>query len=169
MIGRTLALAAGFSGAVGFSQFPEFSQQYMQRLGGTVDELQRVVAQFDADARALDLTRDEAISQLAQGGSFGAARADSMTENFQRLSQLSNDLAALKGAGPFTRASLLPHLTDPALVERTWNDFKPAVPLTFEGGSFAAFGFGLGALALTLLNRVLGWVGGLFRRRPKTV
>ena len=167
MIGRTMVLAAGLSGAVGFSQFPEFSQQYLQRLGGTVDELQRVVAQFDADAQALDLTRDEAISQLSQGGAFGAARADSMTENFQRLSQLTNDLAALQGAGPFTRASLLPHLTDPALVERTWDDFKPAVPLTFEGGSFAALGFGLGALALTVLGRMLGVIGGLFRRRPK--
>lgn len=39
MIGRVLALAGGLSGAVGLSQFPEFSQQYLQRLAGQVDAL----------------------------------------------------------------------------------------------------------------------------------
>jgi hypothetical protein len=166
MIGRTLVLVAGFGGAVGFSQFPEFSQQYTQRLGGTVDELQRVVAEFDADAAKLNLTRDEAIDQLSQGGAFGAARADSMSANFQRLSELSADLNALQGAGPFTRASLLPHLTDPVLMERTWDSYKPAVPVTFEGGTFAALGFGIGAFVLAILNGISRRIGRLFRR-PK--
>ena len=34
------------------SQTPEFAQQYRQRLGGAVDELQRIVLQFDDDVRA---------------------------------------------------------------------------------------------------------------------
>ena len=37
MILRVLAVAAGLAGAGTLSQFPEFSQQYVQRLGGAVD------------------------------------------------------------------------------------------------------------------------------------
>lgn len=33
MIAKTLTLAAGVSGAAAMSQFPEFSKQYVQRLG----------------------------------------------------------------------------------------------------------------------------------------
>ena len=167
MIGRGLVWAAGLGGAVGLSQFPEFSQQYLQRLGGTVDELSRVVEQFDQDAADLDLTRDQALSQLAQGGDFGAARADSMADNIQRLDRLQGDLASLQGAGPFTRASLVTHMSDTDIARKTLDAYKPAVPATFEGGSFAAIGFALGSILLKLVLSFLGRIGGLFRRnRP---
>ncbi|MEC7965452.1 MAG: DUF2937 family protein, partial [Pseudomonadota bacterium] len=55
MIVRTLTLIAGLSGAAVTAQFPEFSQQYAQRLGGAVDELTAVVADFDASAQASGL------------------------------------------------------------------------------------------------------------------
>ena len=41
---RTLTLAGALAGAVSLSQFPEFSQQYLQRLSGAVDELLLYVA-----------------------------------------------------------------------------------------------------------------------------
>ncbi|WP_300519133.1 DUF2937 family protein [Aliiroseovarius sp.] len=66
---RVLALVGGLGGAVTLSQFPEYSQQYLQRLAGAVDELSAVVAAFDASAAGFDLTRVEA---LATGIGFGA-------------------------------------------------------------------------------------------------
>jgi len=39
---RILATAGGIAGAVALSQFPEFSQQYVQRLSGATDELRAV-------------------------------------------------------------------------------------------------------------------------------
>ena len=66
MFAKALSLAGGIAGAVGLSQFPEFSQQYAQRLGGAVDELARVVEDFDADASDVGLNRDEALSQLSR-------------------------------------------------------------------------------------------------------
>lgn len=45
-LGRALGVLAGIVGTQG----PEFAQQYGQRLAGTVDELRRVVAGFEADA-----------------------------------------------------------------------------------------------------------------------
>jgi hypothetical protein len=47
---RRLALAiALIAGLVG-SQGPEFAQQYRQRIGGALDELKRIVADFDDEA-----------------------------------------------------------------------------------------------------------------------
>jgi hypothetical protein len=34
-----------------FGQAPEFAQQYAQRLGGAIDELDRIVRHFDEDSR----------------------------------------------------------------------------------------------------------------------
>ena len=58
-----LILALGF--AVALSQFPAFSDQYVQRLGGQADALQKVAAEFDASADRAGLTRQAALEELA--------------------------------------------------------------------------------------------------------
>lgn len=160
---RILALAAGLGGAAGLSQFPEYSQQYTQRLGGAVDELAQVVARFDADVDSVGLTRETALEQLARGGEFGAARAKSLTETLSRYERLSADLAAIEDAGPFMRARLAPHLTDPQIARRAWEAYRPAMPLTFEGVVFAVVGFLAGAALVGLPGRAVR--GGLRSRR----
>ncbi len=145
---RALTLAGGLSGATGLSQFPEFSQQYAQRLGGAVDELSRVVEEFDADAANVGLSREAAIADLAKGGAIGAERANTMGRTFVRHEKLSADLEALTGAGPFTRAYMATRMTDRDVAERAWESFKPAVPATFEGAVFAGVGFLVGLLIL---------------------
>lgn len=147
MFVRALALGAGLTGAAGVSQFPEYSQQYMQRLGGAVDELQRVVDDFDADAASLDLSREAALVDLAKGGDMGAARAESITSTIERHTRLSGDLEAMQGLGPFSRAKYAARFTDTELAGRVWEDYRPAMPVTFEGAIFAGLGF-LGGLAL---------------------
>ncbi|KAA8608105.1 prolyl-tRNA synthetase [Salipiger aestuarii] len=153
-ITQAIALAAGLTGAVGLSQFPEFSQQYIQRLGGAVDELSRVVARFDGDAAALGLSRGEALRQLSTAGDFGAARARSMRETIMRETRLASDLAALDGAGPFMRARLAARMGDREIAARAWAAYRPAVPATFEGLSYAGAGFGVGWLGIALLAGV---------------
>ena len=61
MIVRAITLAGGLAVGAGTSQFPEFSQQYAQRLGGAVDALSEVVADFDTSAVAEGLSRSEAL------------------------------------------------------------------------------------------------------------
>ncbi|WP_417602978.1 DUF2937 family protein [Primorskyibacter flagellatus] len=162
MIVRALTLAGGLAGAAGLSQFPEFSQQYTQRLGGAVDELARVVDQFDRDASAVGMSRQEALSELGQSGAFGARRSQTITRTIARHRDLSADLDALRAAGPFTRASRIAHLSDPQIARAAWRDYKPAAPLTFEGAVFAGTGFLAGSLVLSMLIGVLRMP---FRRR----
>ena len=104
MLSKVITLVGGVAGAASFSQFPEFSQQYIQRMGGAVDELSRFVAEFDADAAELGLSREAALVDLAAGGDMGRARAETVAGTITRQARLEADLRALEGAGPFTRA-----------------------------------------------------------------
>lgn len=164
MLARAFALATGLAGAAGVSQFPEYSQQYMQRLGGAVDELSRFMDDFDADAASLDLSREAALVDLAQGGAMGAARAETMVTTIERHARLSADLEQMQGLGPFSRAKYAARFTDNELAMRVWENYKPAMPVTFEGAIFAALGF-LGGLALfSALIWLLRLPFALFRR-----
>jgi len=162
MIGRALTLVGGLAGAAGLSQFPEFSQQYVQRLGGAVDELGRFVSEFDADAAEVGLTRHSALVDLGQGGTMGAQRAETMAGVIMRYERLSTDLSALRSAGPFTRAYRMRSFGDAEIAQAAWADFRPAVPLNMAGGIFAGAGFLAG---LMIMGAALALLRLPFRRR----
>lgn len=158
---RILSWIGALSGGAVTSQFPEFSQQYRQRLGGAVDELARVVAGFDADAADLGLSRSQALVELAQSGAIGAARAETMAETLTRMARLQADQAALAGLDAVQRVFNLRHFSDPELLQAVWASYAPAVPLTPGGAGFALAGLlaglfavsALGALARLLVRR----------------
>lgn len=161
---RALTLAGGLTGAAGLSQFPEFSQQYMQRLGGKVEELTRFVEEFDADASAVGVSREQALIDLAQGGAIGAERAQTMVTTMERQTRLSTALDELRGAGPFTRAYHANAFTDSELARGTLSDFKPALPLTFEGLVFSGVGFLAGVGVFSFVT----WLCSLIFMRRKS-
>ena len=154
MILRTLTLAGGLAGAAGLSQFPEYSQQYTQRLSGAVDELSRVIEDFDRSAAAEGMTRETALEAMT-GTDFVDRRRQDMAATIARHQRLSADLSALRGAGPFTRAYRFTRLNDADVAKGAASDFRPAVPLSFEGVVFAALGFVLGGLLIQCLARLM--------------
>ena len=161
MILRSLALAGGLAGALTTSQFPEFSQQYLQRLGGAVDALGEVVADFDASAAASDLTRSAALAQM-QGTPFLERRGADMARSFARYERLRADLVVLQGQGPFMRAYNAARFTDTEIAKAAWTAYQPAVPVNFAGLIFAGLGFVLG---MGLTGALLGMLRAPFRRR----
>lgn len=153
---RALALIAGIAGAGTLSQFPEFSQQYLQRLGGEAAALQGVVAEFDASAAQAGLSRPQALAEL-DGSAFLAAHQGDMRALITRADHAQADYALLRAADPLERL-LLPHrFRDRQTLEATWSDFRPAVPVTPTGIASAVIGFALGWIATALLT-------GLFLR-----
>jgi len=95
---------------------------------------------------------------------MGAARADSMVRTIDRHARLSSDLADMQNLGPFSLARYATRFTDPELAGRVWENYKPAMPVTFEGIIFAVIGF-LGGLALLSgLIYLLRLPFALFRR-----
>ena len=161
MAKKIIAIAGALAGGVALSQFPEFSQQYLQRLAGQVDALTAVTADFDASAEKAGLTREDALTSM-QGTEFLGYRQTDMRNAFARHERLVSDLTMLREAGPVERLMLPQRFDDPALLRATWADYKPAVPATAAGLITGAVGFGAGWAAvaglLSLLTRP-------FRRR----
>lgn len=156
MILRVLALAGGVAGGTGLSQFPEYSQQYLQRLGGAVDALQVVVADFDASAQAEGLTRAAALEQM-RGTAFLDRRRLDMTRTITRYEDLLADLTALEAASPYQRALNITRMTDREVAEATLASYAPAVPVTATGAIFAGAGFLGGLVIVRLLLAFLIW------------
>ncbi|MCP3970200.1 MAG: DUF2937 family protein [Rhodobacteraceae bacterium] len=158
---RILTMAGGFAGALGLSQFPEFSQQYLQRLSGAVDELRAVVVAFDASAAKAGISREEALSELT-GSTFLSEHQDNLDGQIVRFERLSRDYTNLKEAQPLQRLTQAYRFSDADLARRTWDDFRPAVPVTIDG--FICAGIGFVAVSLTL-SLLVGLFGRVFRRR----
>ncbi len=135
-------------GAALAAQMPEFMQQYLQRLGGHLDEARRQLEQFQQTARASGLTfeglvadtsaqRDPAVARLGRVMAAASARVDALAAADRALHQAS------LWARPFV---FFRHL-DWGIARATWADYRPALPTTLEGLLYAAAGLVL-ALAL---------------------
>ena len=165
MILRAIAMAGGLAGAAGLSQYPEFAQQYTQRLAGQVQALDIVVADFDATAARSGLTREQALGQMT-GTGFLEDRARDLRRTFARHARLGADYARLSEAAALERI-LMPHrLADAETFRGTLADFAPGMPLTLAGGVAAGAGFVGGWAAVAGLLALLLWP--LRRRRART-
>jgi hypothetical protein len=109
-------------GAVLFSQLPEFIQQYLQRLGGHLDEARRQLEQFRAVASQSDLTLDQ------------------IQATTERVDALAAADAAIRQASMLSRPFVFLRHLDFSIVHATWTIFKPAVPTTVEGLFYAVCG-----------------------------
>ncbi|SFR34655.1 Protein of unknown function [Yoonia tamlensis] len=162
---KIFSLAAGLATGALCSQVPEFSQQYLQRLGGQVDALTAVVLDFDASALASGLGREEALAQLS-GAAFLDARQVDMRATFARHARLSDHLLTLRAATPMQRMMMPHRMTDVATFQATWADFTPALPISTAGAVATGSGF-IGGWAL--VGAVLSLIALPFRRGQRNV
>lgn len=138
---RITGLIGGGLLAVALSQFPEFAQQYEQRLGGAVDQLKIVIADFDASAERAGLTREQALESYdTTGDQFLTDRGQDMKSAFSRFEKLEAHLQTLESAGPVEKVTGFAQYYDPEVGGRALETFEPAVPVTFEGFAWAGAG-----------------------------
>lgn len=159
---RILAMILGILGAVGTSQAPEFTQQYLQNLKGGVDRLTEVVQRFDEDAARSDMSRSEAVDYCLEDERPGGAmscrgRADDVAA-YERYRQ---QLQGLQEAGEWQKPIYLARNHDKAILDSTLESYKPAVPTTAVGAGYAAAGF---AGIWGIVSMLLGLVTAPFRR-----
>ncbi len=156
MLARTFTLIAGLGTATLACQAPEFMQQYHQRLGGAVQELTTVVEEFDRDAQAQGLSRDEALDRYSVSPDrFINTRGVSMTRTLDRFEHIEAHYTALADANMLTRPVLLAQHSDHTLLAGAWEDYKPAVPTTAEGMIYGLVGFLFGGGLVALLGNIL--------------
>lgn len=163
---RILCLMAGLFGAGSLSQFPEFSQQYLQRLGGHVDELSRDLKQLDAMALDLRMGREDRLEQMENTPSF-AVEATYWRNKIARHARLSGNLRVLQNATPMARLTMPLRFADKDIARAVWEDFTPAVPITTAGAVSASMGFFVGWGALAMLLAFVAAPFRSFRRKTK--
>lgn len=145
---RLVLFFALFLGLVA-SQVPEFAQQYRQRLGGAIDELNRIIAAFDADAARMQLDRATGLGRLAANSDpFVRQRGEQISGDIDRAGRFERQLQSYEQAGPFWRLAVFARNYEPEIARRAAEVFEPAVPVTAEG------------LVATIAGFFAGWFGG---------
>ena len=132
------------AGAVVFSQAPEFMQQYLQRLGGHLDEARRQLAQFQTVAAQSGLSLDRFIRQTNANADQAVAKLGGvMSDALVRVEHLETAQAAIHGASPLSRPFVFLQHVDAEIARATWSIYQPAVPTTVEGLLYALLGMAL--------------------------
>jgi hypothetical protein len=137
LLDRVLCVA----GAVLFSQFPEFIQQYFQRLGGSLSEARTAVSRYRDVAAKSGMSLDQLIADSARNPDPSMVRLGGVIgPSVARLDKLAAADEALRNSTLWGRPfSLVTHL-DWGIARATAADFKPAVPTTVEGLVYAGVG-----------------------------
>lgn len=128
-------------GAVAFCQLPEFIQQYLQRLGGHLDEARRQLAIFENTAAQSQLTLAQFIERTSANTDAAVARLASVMQGaLDRVSELTAAESALRNAPIWNKPFVFFANLDHSIASATLEVYKPAVPTTTEGLIYAAAG-----------------------------
>jgi hypothetical protein len=152
MLARPIALIVALALCFVLSQLPEFAQQYRQRLGGAVDELRRIILQFDEDSLRSGYDRAAALRVMANNTErLVRDQAWRMEDTIARYARLREQEEAFRSAGPLVRLGSFIRNFDPPLVQRTFEAYEPAVPVTSEGLILGGAGFLLGYFTVLII------------------
>ncbi len=146
MISRVFQGLLAFGGGSVTSQFPEFYQQYTQRLGGHLDQARLRLAEISVDAQTMGLSV-EAYIQTFLDSDPHRLEGQRMQESFVTVDRLAQAEQALKSATILEQPGVFAAHFDPTLAQAVGEAFKPALPLTMAGIIYALTG---GAIALLL-------------------
>lgn len=161
---KFLLMAFALFCAAAMSQVPEFHQQYLQRIGGTLDEVNRQIEALDARAEQAEMDRYAYIRRLADNpDAVVRGEAAHLKDTLSRKVRLERIREVLRAAPAYTLAAKMLLWLDTDIAQRTLMDYKPAVPLTLTGLGHALAGFLIGYLLPLVLRAFLP------RRVPVTV
>lgn len=150
-------LLFGLVGATLLSQFPEYFQQYVQRLGGRLDEVTAQVTALDRRAaeagkptadyiRGLQLHRDADVRR--EGTELRAL--------VQRRVTLADSYQVLTHTDRWWRAGSFAEHFDWDVAASTLTAYQPGVPVTAESAVYSGAGFGSGAILFITLFGLRG-------------
>lgn len=141
MIARLLSGLGALAGGALSSQLPEFTQQYLQRLGGQLDQLRRLTENLRSDAAAEGLTLRGYVELFVNSDTSAHRRAGQrMLELVQDYEAIRSAHDALIAATPLLRPTVLLRHVDPELAQATFDAYNPALPLTTSGAIYALIG-----------------------------
>ena len=170
MIKRVLVLCVGLVCGAGASQAPEFTQQYLQRLGGWVDSYQDRVVRLDLRASQFDMTREHYIAALQASEDPKVRKEAANIATWPVYLKEYTEMQQMLQSGPswMQPVRLLQSYYDPAfapIVQATLAEFKAAAPITTAGAAFGAGGFVVGWLLTAISGALFRVPFNIIRRR----
>lgn len=138
---------AGAGGGMGLSQAPAFTQAYLQRLGGHLDEARRTLELVERGVLVPELT-DAERKQAALGFA-------------DRVAELEATYSTIAEASPLMQPILMLRHADGEIAQRAWQAFTPAVPVDAPSLIWT----GAGVLVALLVYELVKSPAALARRR----
>lgn len=158
-------------GAFLFAQAPEFFQQYLQRLGGHVDELKKQMVQLSYFSSKSGKSLQEYIHKfIHHSDSDVVEQGKFMQALWSRYDHLRKGWEALSDASLFTRPFKYLWYGDTEIISATYATYKPAVAFTYEGLFYAFLGAFIGYGCYNGLKLFLTFIyrkGKFDRNHPK--
>ncbi|MBP7583726.1 MAG: DUF2937 family protein [Spirochaetes bacterium] len=154
------------TGALLFIQVPVFITHYMQRLGGHVDELTRVVNQYRASAADNGKSLEEYVRRFLSSseGDFVSA-GKNMQFNIDRLADITQALEHLTTSGPAGKFFYFIKDIDIDIARATMRNFTPGLNISLEGAVYALCGLLFGMLVYFAVKKLAALLGRkVFRR-----
>jgi hypothetical protein len=170
VIKRVLIICVGLVCGAGASQGPEFTQQYLQRLGGWVDSYQDRVTRLDARAAQFDMSREQYLAALQASADPKVRNEAANIATWPVYLKQYTEMQRMLQSGPswMQPYRLLQNYNDPAfapIVQATLADYKIGTQLTGEGAAFGGAGFVAGWLLTVVGAALLGAPINMIRRR----
>jgi hypothetical protein len=136
-------------GGLAISQFPAFFDQYVQSLGGRLDQARVHAARIAEAARDQGLSLQAYIRRFADNADpVVQAQAEVMASALADEARLGSAFAVLTRAPAGSRPFVLLRHLDADIAAATADRFMPAAPLGLEGLLYAGIGALLGLAAL---------------------
>jgi len=130
-----------FFGGLLFGQFPHFYAQYLQRLGGHLEEARLQLTQYTQAANLHHLSLEEYIRiHLDSSNSIFNSSGKIIADLVKRFEMLEKAYLALREAPPLWRGWVFIHYRESDIILETLKDFTPGFPITWEGLSYAVIG-----------------------------
>lgn len=140
-------------GAVVMAQFPQFFSQYLQRLGGHLQEIRRTINRYEQAAESLGISFEEFLSQhLTAEERVFQISGEVIVGLISRFENLQNSFSQLQQAGPFTRWIIFFQEVEWEIARQTLNFYTPGIPTSIEGIIYAFSGLLLGWGLFSLLK-----------------
>lgn len=157
LLERIIAAAGALTGA----QVPEFINQYIQRLGGHVTELGRIISQYRDGAAGsgrdlqtyIQLFQKSSVPEFAKTGS-------QMGSNLERYTELKAALEELGNASGIDRLFAFLKNLNMDIISGTIKDFQPGFPLSLEGFLYGITCMFISALCYTGIKKALQRITG---------
>ncbi|HPC42833.1 MAG TPA: DUF2937 family protein [Spirochaetota bacterium] len=143
-------------GALVFAQFPQYLAQYIQRLGGHVDEAARNMEKYREIAKDVGKSLYQYSQHLLNSKDPAVFKTgQKIAGDLERYNQLADALKELQNAPAYKKFFIFVRHVDFDIARGAWESFTPGLPVTLEGAAYAAVGIVVGMILYFCLSRLV--------------